>query len=176
MTGGSGKDWDKELAKIDKQLESISDAQLFPDKKTPSGAPAAPAQRAQVADERAATASWPAILRLTLSVILGVGILFWPYGNRCGVGLFGYLASVAVVLAAGVWSSVWTWRHRTARAHVLSILLIVYGLILGAVETLPRIGYARQWLPWSCVVAPSSGTNIGNTGAKPGNVPTATRP
>ena len=28
----TSRDWDKELAKIDKQLESVSDAQLFPQK------------------------------------------------------------------------------------------------------------------------------------------------
>jgi len=143
------RDWDKEMAKIDKQLESISDAQLFPEKK---GSAATPAAQAQVSAEREGTTSWPAILRLTLSVLLGVGILFWPYTNRCGLGLTGYLATVVVVVASGVWSAVWTWRHRTGRAHVLSILLIVYGLILGAIETLPRIGYARQALPWSCTV------------------------
>jgi hypothetical protein len=143
----SNRDWDKELAKIDKQLESVSDSQLFPDKKG-----AAPAQKAQVASERAATSSWPAIVRLVLSVALGVGILFWPYANRCGPGLAGYLIAVAVVAVSGVWSSVWTWRHRIARAHALSILLIVWGLVLGAQEVLPRIGYAKQALLWSCTI------------------------
>jgi hypothetical protein len=141
----SSKDWDKELAKIDKQLESVSDAQLFPEKKG-----ASPAQKADVAAERATTASWPAILRLTLSVALGVGILFWPYANRCGFGLAGYLAVVTAVAGSGVWSALWTWRHRTGRAHALSILLIVWGLVLGATEILPRTGYAKQALTWSC--------------------------
>ncbi|HJQ18894.1 MAG TPA: hypothetical protein VJ867_01005 [Gemmatimonadaceae bacterium] len=150
------RDWDRELAKIDKQLESVSDAQLFPEKKG-----AAPAQKAQVAADRAATSSWPAILRLVLSVALGIGILFWPYGNRCGVGLAGYLFAVAAVVTGGVWSTVWTWRHRTGRAHVLSILLMVWGLILGAGEVLPRIGYAKQILTWSCTnQLPRRGTQI----------------
>jgi hypothetical protein len=142
----SGKDWDKELAKIDKQLESVSDAQLFPEKKD-----ASPAQKAQVVGDRAAAASWPAILRLSLSVALGIGILFWPYANRCGIGLAGYLIAVIAVAASGIWSAVWTWRHRAARAHILSGLLIGWGLILGATEVLPRIGYAKQALMWSCL-------------------------
>jgi hypothetical protein len=141
----SNRDWEKELAKIDKQLESVSDAQLFPEKKS-----ASPAQQAQVASDRATTPSWPAIVRLALSVALGVGILFWPYANRCGIGLAGYLAVVTAVATSGLWSAVWTWRHRTGRAHALSILLIVWGLVLGATEVLPRIGYAKQALPWSC--------------------------
>lgn len=146
----SEKDWDKELAKIDRQLESVSDAQLFPEKKGPAGVPAAPAQQAQVAADRAAARSWPAILRLTLSVLLGVGILFWPYENRCGAGLAGYLVAVTAVAVAGIWSAVWTWRHRAGRAHTLSILLIAWGLLLGAGEVLPRIGYAKEVLTWSC--------------------------
>jgi len=139
------RNWDRELAKIDKQLESVSDAQLFPEKKG-----ASPSQKAQVVADREATASWPAIVRLVLSVALGIGMLFWPYANRCGVGLTGYLVAVTAVIVSGVWSSVWTWRHRTGRAHALSILLIVWGLILGAGEVLPRIGYAKQILTWSC--------------------------
>ena len=143
------RDWDKELKKIDKQLESVSDAQLFPEKQA-----ASPAQKQQVAESRATTPSWPAILRLVLSVALGVGVLFWPYSNRCGWGLTGYLLAVIVVAVSGIWSAVWTWRHRAGRAHVLSVLLIAWGLLLGAGEVLPRIGYARQILPWSCTVTP----------------------
>ena len=148
----SNKDWDKELAKIDKQLESVSDAQLFPDTKPAPAAPGkAPAGVSPgVAADRAAARSWPAILRLTLAVILGVAIMFWPYDNRCGAGLAGYLVAVTAVFGAGIWSAVWTWRHRAARAHTLSILLIGWGLLLGATEVLPRIGYAKQVLTWSC--------------------------
>lgn len=142
----SEKDWAKEMAKIDKQLESVSDAQLFPEKKG-----ASPTQKAEVVADRAAVSSWPAILRLTLSVLLGVGILFWPYANRCGIGLAGYLFAVAAVVGGGIWSAVWTWRHRTGRAHTLSIMLIAWGLILAGAEVLPRIGYAKAALPWSCI-------------------------
>jgi hypothetical protein len=151
----SERDWDKELAKIDKQLESVSDAQLFPETSrpgapAPAGGPGAAAVSPKVAADRAAARSWPAILRLTLSVLLGVGILFWPYENRCGVGLTGYLIAVAAVVGSGVWSAIWTWRHNAARAHILSILLIAWGVMLGAAEVLPRVGYAKQVLTWSC--------------------------
>ena len=147
MSGGGTRDWDKEMAKIDKQLESVSDSQLFPEKKG-----AAPAQKAQVETQRAATTSWPAILRLALSVALGIGILFWPYHNRCGLGLAGYLIAVTAVAGSGVWSALWTWRHRAGRAHALSILLLIWGLVLGATEILPRVGYAKQKLLWSCSI------------------------
>jgi len=141
------RNWDKEMAKIDKQLESVSDAQLFPGK-----AGAAAPQRAAVAVDRASTRTWPAIVRLVLSCALGVGVLFWPYANRCGTGLAGYLGVVSVVVVSGVWSAVWTWRHRTGAAHVLSVMLIIWGLVLVSADVLPRSGYAKEKLPWSCTV------------------------
>ena len=141
----SDKDWDKLMAKVDKQIESVSDAHIFPDKPT-----ATPAQKGATAAARDTTRTWPAIVRLVLSVALGIGVLFWPYENRCGLGLSGYLAVVSVVVASGVWSSVWTWKHRTGRAHALSLMLIIWGLVLASAEILPRTGYAKQHLPWSC--------------------------
>jgi hypothetical protein len=143
-------DWDAELKKIDKQLESMSDSALSPS--APRNAPAA--AQAQVAAERAPTRTLPALLRLALASALGVGILFWPYPKQCGVELAGYLVAVAVVLLGGLWSSVWTWRHRTARAHTLSLLLVMWGIVLGAIEILPHAGYARpdatRPAGWSC--------------------------
>ena len=73
---------------------------------------------------------------------------------RCGVGLFAYLFAAVMVIVAGVWSSIWTWRHRTAQGHVLALLLIVWGVVLGATEVLPRVGYAKpnpgQTTTWMC--------------------------
>jgi hypothetical protein len=132
--------WDAELKKIDKQLETMSDSALIP----AAPASAAPERKREVESVRANTRTWPAFLRLALASALGVGILFWPYETRCGVGLAGYLVAIAVLTIGGLWSSVWTWRHRTARAHVLSLLLIAWGLVLGAREVLPRSGYAKS--------------------------------
>jgi hypothetical protein len=148
-------DWDAELKKIDRQLESMSDSALIP--AAVKGAP--PAAKAAVVAERASTRTWPAFLRLALASALGVGILFWPYGSRCGAGLAGYMAAIAAVTLGGLWSSVWTWRHRTSRAHVLSLLLVVWGLVLAAVEVLPRTGYAKVDAArpgWACSAAPSA--------------------
>jgi hypothetical protein len=143
-------DWDAELKKIDRQLESMSDSALIP--AAPKSAP--PAAQAQVVAARESTRTWPALLRLALAAALGVGILFWPYPKQCGVELGGYLVAVAVVLLGGLWSSVWTWRHRTARAHVLSLLLVIWGIVLGAIEILPHAGYAKadpaRPAGWSC--------------------------
>ena len=148
-------DWDAELKKIDRQLESMSDSALIP---SPART-ASPAARAEVAAERATTRTWGAFLRLALATALGVGILFWHYPKQCGLELGGYLAAVAAVTAGGLWSGLWTWRHRTARAHVLSLLLVTWGLLLGAIEVLPRIGYAKadplRPIGWSCSAAPA---------------------
>ncbi len=144
-------DWDTELKKIDRQLESMSDSSLVPS--APRGKAAQPGQ-APLTGERASTRTWPALLRLALASALGIGILFWPYPKTCGVELYGYLAAVTAVAAGGLWSSVWTWKHRTARAHVLSLLLIIWGLVLGAIEVFPHAGYARadaaRPVGWSC--------------------------
>lgn len=129
--------WDKELAKIDKQLESISDEALLPVK--PDAPPAAKAEGIRIQRE---TTTFGVMSRLLLATALGVGMAFWPYSARCGAGLFGYLAAVGVLMAAGTWSAVWTWRHRSAKAHVLSLLLTLWGGVLAAQEVLPRIGYA----------------------------------
>ena len=164
------RDWDKELAKIDKQLASISDDALVgkpaaqagsaPAAKAPAGKPAAPT-RAPVAALPAGeprvdreTRGWQVYLRLLLSVAAGIALLIWPYDTRCGTGLFGYLGATAIVTASGIWSGVWTWRHRAPRAHTLSLLLILWGMVLGSIQVLPRIGYGRpdpqHPATWAC--------------------------
>jgi hypothetical protein len=141
------KDWDKELAKIDKQLESISDDALMPTKAAPT-----PAAKTAVKEKQRTTTTLGVMLRLVLAIALGVGILFWPYDARCGAGLAGYLGAVAAIVGGGVWTSIWTWRHRTAKAHVLSLLIVLWGGLLAAQEILPRVGYAHDVarVAWVC--------------------------
>jgi hypothetical protein len=151
------RDWDKELAKVDKQLASLSDEALAGPAPVPAKggavAKAAPVRAPAISEPRATT-SWGVYARLGLSVLLGVGMVLWPYEVRCGVGLAAYLAAVVVVVASGVWSSVWTWRHRASRAHTLSLLIVLWGLVLGSLEVLPRVGYAkadaRHPTTWAC--------------------------
>jgi hypothetical protein len=61
-----------------------------------------------------------------------------------------YLTAILGVLTAGVWSSLSSWKRRLGVAHVLSQLLIIWGLVLGARAILPRVGYARVAAPWLC--------------------------
>lgn len=134
----SDRDWEAELKKIDRQMEKVSDKAIFPP--PPAGAP--PVQRAAVADVQRQTTTFGVFARLSLAVALGVGIIFWPYSARCGLGLAAYLGAVAALVVSGGWSAIWTWRHRAARAHLLSLLLVTWGLVLAATDVLPRVGYA----------------------------------
>lgn len=147
-------DWDKELAKIDKQLASISDEELM---RASAPAPAAPPAKGAKAAPKPAAAlpatgterpprKWVLYLRLGLALALAVGILFWPhaeYSIACGVNLFLYLGASALITGAGMWSAIWSWRHRAAGAHVLSLGIMIWGLVVGASEILPRVGYAK---------------------------------
>jgi hypothetical protein len=133
----ASSNWDKELAKIDKQLESMSDEALLPAKPN-----ASPAEKVQAKAIQRETTTFGVMARLLLATALGVGMFFWPYSARCGAGLFGYLAAVGMLVTAGAWSAVWTWRHRSAKAHLLSLLLVLWGGTLAAMEILPRVGYA----------------------------------
>jgi hypothetical protein len=169
----SDRDWEKVLAKIDKQLGSLSDEQLLGPtpvqlpggKNLPAAKPAKPAKPSKAAaapmmdtGEPTPTKAWAVYARLTISVALGVAMILWPYPARCGPGLAGYLAAVAVVVGSGIWSAVWTWRHRAPKAHSLSLLLIMWGLVLGSMEVLPRVGYAKPDLrhpaEWACPSTP----------------------
>jgi hypothetical protein len=148
------RNWDKELAKVDKQLASLSDEALLgnatPAPVAGGGAREAgrvPARSVQAPVEAPAakpTSGFGVYARLTLAVIVAAAMVLWPYPAKCGIGLAGYLAAIGVVVAGGVWSSVWTWRHRAARAHTVSLLVLGWGLVLGAIEVLPRIGYAKS--------------------------------
>jgi hypothetical protein len=146
----SDRDWDAELKKIDRQMEKVSDKAIFPP--PPPTAPAA--QKAAVADVQRTTSSFGVFARLSLAVALGVGIIFWPYSARCGLGLAAYLGAVAALIVSGGWSAIWTWRHRAARAHLLSLLLVTWGVVLAATEVLPRVGYAIPTVAhpaaWGC--------------------------
>jgi hypothetical protein len=161
------KDWDKEMAKVDKQLASLSDEALLgptpvqlpggaavPAKGGKTGKAAKAPSAASVPAEPRGTSSFGVYSRLLLSVALGAAMVIWPYPARCGAGLAGYLAAVVVVVASGIWSSVWTWRHRASRAHALSLLIVLWGLVLGSIDVLPRVGYAKpdaqHPASWTC--------------------------
>jgi hypothetical protein len=143
------RNWDAELKKIDRAMETVSDEAMFPARAAKSADARAAAEGAQ-----RTTSTLGVFARLSLAVALGVAIAFWPYAARCGLGLAAYLGAVATLIGAGVWSSVWTWRHRAAKGHTLALLLVLWGMVLGAIEVLPRVGYATPTTAhpqnWTC--------------------------
>jgi hypothetical protein len=83
-------------------------------------------------------------------VALALAMPFWPYGRGCGIGLATYLAAAVVVVLAGIWGAVSSWRRHRALAHIVALLVTLWGLGLVMTEVLPRVGYAKQMIRWTC--------------------------
>lgn len=139
------RDWDKELAEIDKLVAKGSTAGAVPVPATRAGG-APPVTRA--GGRFSGLTTW---LRVGLGLTLAVAITQWPYPSACGFNLFVYLGAISAVTVAGLWSSITSWQRRMGLAHVLSLLVLLWGLILAARELLPRMGYAAQPRTWTCV-------------------------
>jgi len=88
-------------------------------------------------------------LRVLLGLVLAVAITQWPYKAACGFNLAMYLGAIATVVVAGLWSAVSSWQRRLGLAHLLSLGVLGWGLVLGAREILPRTGYAREVRTWT---------------------------
>ena len=148
------RDWDKELAEVDKLIAGLG-GQPEP---APGPARKGPGAAQQLTERRASQgrrdlfATW---LWFVLAVILGSALTwFWPYSRECGVPLYGYLGAILVFATASVCGTIWSWRTRLAVVHILSIGLLLGSVFLGAREVLPRIGYARQSAAWECPLPP----------------------
>jgi hypothetical protein len=85
-----------------------------------------------------------------LGTVLGGMMTQWPYPHGCGLPLAEYLGAIAMVMVAGVWIAVASWRLRSAPSHIISLLLLLWGIALAAGQVLPRIGYAAVRLSWHC--------------------------
>lgn len=141
------RDWDKELAEIDKVIArspAPSGPAPAPASREPAGAPAA---LPPAGGRKAAAATW---LRVLLGLVLAVGMTQWPYQAACGWRLFLYLGASVVVVGAGLWSAISSWRRRMGLAHTIALLVLLWGLVLVAREVLPRVGYAARQLEWTC--------------------------
>jgi len=87
---------------------------------------------------------------VALGVLLGAAMPYWPYEKACGLWLGLYMATVAIVVVAGIWGARVSWRSRLGFAHVIAIATIMWGLALTAQEVLPRVGYAKLRQAWRC--------------------------
>ena len=91
------------------------------------------------------------LLGLTVGVMMGAG---WPYPRACGMPLAGYLGAVVTVILTGAWAASAAWRYRASLAHIVSLVILFYGIVLAAAELLPRIGYAVDHAVWQCEEIP----------------------
>jgi hypothetical protein len=139
------RDWDKELAEIDKVIA----------RSPASPGPAAPVAQGQGSrtvapppgGKRAALWTWTQVL---LGAVLALGMTQWPYAHGCGIKLFLFLGAAGLVVVAGLWGALSSWRRRLGLAHTTAILVVLAGMVLLAREVLPRVGYARQPTTWMC--------------------------
>ena len=142
MTGP--RDWDKDLAAVDKAIESWK---ATTPGTSPSSSKPAPVVAAAPEPRKGAMSTW---LRVLLVLALAIAVPFWPYPRGCGINLFLYMGVISLLVVAGVWGATSSWGRRLANAHILSLLTVLWGLALLAVEILPRIGYAAHAAAWMC--------------------------
>ena len=142
-------DWSTQLKKIEREFEGLPPEPSVAYTKMQS-------EEQRRAQEKAMQRKSfiGSMARLLLVLALGVALYMWPYENSCGTGLFGYLGVEVMMFIGGFWVAVTTWRARLARTHTVSLLVMLASLMLMAVETLPRVGYAKVDLKkpptWFC--------------------------
>lgn len=138
------RDWDKEMAEVDRLLNKLPYAE--PALGRSSGErtikKTAVSGRAAVGGAEPSRGGTWAKVALGLLVAIGVTPGVWPYGHGCGLRLLFYLLGVGMVIATGLWAGVSSWRRRLGLAHVIAQVLIVWGAVLATRELLPRAGTA----------------------------------
>ena len=148
------RDWDREMREVDKLLAKLPDADPslgragaptvprafspHPVATPPPGSPAAAGAR---------LTTW---IRVGLGLALGIGMLVWPYSHVCGLKLMFYMIGAGTVTIAGVWTGISSWKRRMGLAHLLSLGLVIWGLVLAVGIVLPRVGYASHAAAWFC--------------------------
>jgi len=159
---GKERDWDKEMAEVDRLLKKLPDADptlgrgaggagSAPTVKKPAAVPFA-AGAGAMPGARAWLGTWA---KVALGVLVAVGVTpgVWPYASGCGLRLMFYLVGITTVIGAGLWASISSWKRRLGAAHVVSQVLIVWGILLIMREVMPRVGANAEVL-WLCPDVP----------------------
>ena len=136
------RDWDRELANIDKAIAKQQPAGTGP---VQTGSPSPTAPRRFVA----LTWFWTG-----LALLLAVALLLWPYDRNCGIRLVFFLGAGGLALLAAVIGALNSWAHHRGLAHLLAVSVLTWAGIMTVREVLPRVGYAKQSRTWMC---PSAG-------------------
>jgi hypothetical protein len=140
------RNWDKELAEIDKAIAR----QPAPAPAPAGGAPGSPSSQPS---RRFVALTW---FWTVLALVLAVALPLWPNDKSCGLRLVFYIGAAGIALLMGVLGALSSWSYRRGLAHLLSLLAIAWAGIMAAREILPRTGYARQELQWTCPEAPAA--------------------
>lgn len=147
MSGPPQRDWDKELAEIDKLIGKMPAPAKLPAPaagKAAAGPPTAPAPRVQRREV------WGVWARVGLGLLFSAAITQYPYAHQCGIGLALYSGVVGMVLLSGIWSAMVAWRRRMGLAHTVSLLIVLWGLGLVVSVWLPRSRFVAEPLQWLC--------------------------
>jgi hypothetical protein len=138
------RDWDKELADIDR---AISRQQPAGGAVTAGGQPGP--------RRRFVALAWFWTL---LSILLAVALIVWPFDNVCGIRLIFFLGACLLTLLAGTLGAFTSWAHRQGLGLLLSLLVLLFAGIMAAREILPRAGYAKEARQWTCPPPPPEPT------------------
>ncbi len=143
------RDWDKELAKIDRAMAQMPAGAppAGPARVAPAGTAPAAVTAAATIGARARAATW---FRVLLTAALVAALPLWPYAHACGSGLWLYLAAVCVAGLSALGAAVSAWRRRQGLAQLIALIALTCAAVLGAREVLPRTGYARASASWVC--------------------------
>jgi len=152
---GPPRDWDKELAEIDKIMARQPAVPAGKPAVSGGGGAPAPAPResggpavsAPRPAGRAALGQW---VRVLAGVAVAAAVAQWPYAHSCGMALYGYLAAGGGVALVGVWGAVTSWNRRMGVAHLVSLLVSLWGLGLVGKAVLDRSTYPSHPSTWSC--------------------------
>ena len=170
------RDWDRELADIDRLMAKGSAPPAGGTAPTPASSPRGPAAAGPAPVRRRSVAlTW---FWVALAVALATALVVWPYQKGCGLQLFFFLGAAGVTLIVGGLGALNSWAHRRGFAHALSLLVILWAGIVAARETLPRVGYAKAERTWTCAATPAAETPAAQTApASPaGTSPAGTSP
>lgn len=158
MTKPPPRDWDKELAEIDKIIAKQPLPVPAPSAGSPPSGPgparrgAEPRSLTETPRHRLVLTTW---VRVLLALVVGAAMTQWPYAHGCGLQLVFYLGASAGVILAGLWGSVISWKRRMPGAHVVSLLVTLWGGYLAGEVVLDRTGYPRVQRTWACPASPS---------------------
>jgi hypothetical protein len=136
------RDWDKELANIDR---AIAKQQSSPPSSAPPVTPTPGPRRRFVA------LAW---FWTVVATVLALALLLWPYDKTCGIRLIFFLGAAVLALVMGVLGAFTSWAHRQGLPMLLSLLVILWAGIMAAREILPRTGYAKHAMDWTCPSVP----------------------